>query len=120
MHSILSVTPSPRLLRKQMQEPGSNLSQKRDFQPTFVPNVPNVTTHNTFTKALDRQATPGDISPSNNSTRLSSMGPSQITASNLFTSAQRDVVAALPGVPGLSRTDSSFASLLWLVAASPP
>jgi len=25
-----------------------------------------------------------------------------------------------PGIPGLSRTDSSFAALLWLLVGSPP
>lgn len=88
-------------------------------EPALLTRQTTTTTPEKFAPVVRKRLT--ILAPSKTATKLSSMGhsvPSALSVPNA--AAQREIVASVARVSGLSRTDKSFASLLRLVAGGPP
>ncbi len=89
------------------------------ISPTSPPAQSTATLNNSLGSNFIVRHIPDD--PSNISRQPSDRMGSYTAILSISISAQSDTVAAIPGnTPGLSRTDSSFASLDWVVAGGPP
>ena len=106
-------------------------SANADCQRTFVSDAPNYSLLSSHLNRLTRRK--ANISAYTHSSGSSltttytiyhiqspsSMGHHNVTVSGLSLTFRNIGLAVIPGLPGLSQTESSFASLVWVVAGGP-